>query len=60
MINLFRRCQLVTEFLSGDQLKQGLHRADGLSEQVDTVNLTEGITLVFEKTPVMFDIKHFI
>ena len=55
-----RSCQVVTEFLSGDHLKQGLHRADGFAEQVDPINLTQGITFVFKKTPVVFDIKHLV
>ena len=45
---------------SGDQVKQGLHRTDRLTEQVDPIHLTEGITFVFEKTPIVFDIKHLV
>ena len=50
-------CQVVTGFLSGDPLEQGFHRADRLTEYTDTVNLTR-IPFVFEKTPIMFSIKH--
>ncbi len=57
---VFGPCQVVTEFLSGDRLKQGLHRTDRLTKQVNTVNLAKGITFVFKKTPVMFDFKQFI
>ena len=55
-----RPCQVVTEFLSGDHLKQGLHRTDRLTEQVNTVNLAKGITFVFKKTPVVFDVQHLV
>ena len=51
---------VVTEFLSGDHFEQGLQRADGLTEQVNAVNFCEGITFVFKKTPVVFDVKHLI
>ena len=53
-------CQVVTEFLSGDHLTQGLHCTDGLPEQVDTVNLAKGSTFVVEKTPIAFDFQHLI
>ena len=46
--------------LLGDQLNQGLHRTDRLTEQVDPVNLTEGIAFVLKKTPIMFDFQHGI
>lgn len=55
-----RPCQVVTEFLSGDHFKQGLHRADGLTEQVDAVNLAKGIAFAFKKTSVVFDVKHLV
>ena len=55
-----RPCQVVTEFLSGDHLKQRLHCTNGLTEQVNTVNLSKGITFAFKKTPVVFGIKHLV
>ena len=53
-------CQVVTEFLSGDHLNQRLHCTNGFTEQVNTVNLSKGVTFMFKKTPVVFDVKHLV
>ena len=52
-------CQVVTEFMSGNQIQERLHSTSGLTKKVDVVNLSERIAFVFEKTPVVFDIQHF-
>ena len=53
-------CQVVTEYWSGDELFEEVSGTQGLTKQVDPINLAQGGRFVLEDTPVVFCFQHFI